>query len=121
MRIIFTLLLLQLSVFAAYNPFFKDPEADKNRVIIKAPKTIKAYTPAPKRKSISMTYFGFVSSLTGEFALVSFSGKNIVIRQNDSLYNNEEIFKVGEITSNYILLKDRQGRAQTVYFSSGKK
>ena len=44
--------------------------------------------------------------------------KNIVINKNDSLYNDEEIFKIGKITSNYILLKDRQGRVQTVYFSS---
>ena len=116
MQRILVLILLELNLFAFYNPFFKDDIQRKeiHKEVIK--KSI--YKPVVARKSIDMGYFGFVSSAIGEFALVSFNGKNIVISQNDSLYNNEEVFKIKKITSNYILLKDRYGRVQTVYFSS---
>ena len=105
--------------YAAYNPFFtEDPAPVKVKAAEKV--VVKEYKPAPKvaRENIKITYFGFVSSYKGEYALVNFNGRNIVINENDSLYNGERIYKIGKITSNYILIKDKIGRAQTVYFSS---
>ena len=105
-------------IYAAYNPFFtekKSIDQPKKEIIriIEKPKQ-----PLPQRKNIEITYFGFVESKKGKFALVSFNDKNIVIRQRDSLYLNEQIFKVKQITSNFILFTDKHYRVQTVYFSS---
>ena len=119
-KVLFVLTIVSSLAHALYNPFFtedKPPREIRQEKIItetvyQKPVNIVA------RKSINMKYFGFVSSTIGEFALVNFKGRNIVISANDSLYNNEDIFKISKITSNYILLKDRQGRAQTIYFSS---
>ena len=106
-------------IYAAYNPFFSDekPPVQKKE----SQKVITQQKPTPTRKNAEIGYFGFIESNKGKFALVSFSGKNIVIRENDSLYLDEQIFKVTKITSNYILLNDRYKRAQTVYFSSQKQ
>ncbi len=83
---------------------------------------VKHYTPRQrqKRKTIEMTYFGFIESNKGIFALVKFNKKNIVIRKNDSVYHDDEVFKIKKITSNYILIRDKKGRAETVYFSSAQ-
>lgn len=111
--------IVPLFVYASYNPFFSD---DASQTRQRAPvKTVIEYVkpaPVPQRKNIEMTYFGFVQSKKGRFALVNFNKKNIVIRQSDSLYLDEQIFKVQTITSNYILLSDRQNRVQSVHFSS---
>ena len=117
-KILFVLTIVSTLVHALYNPFFVEDKPPERIQIQKKEIVYKEKKPVVARKNIDMTYFGFVSSNIGEFALVSFNGKNIIISQNDSLYNNEDIFKIGKITSNYILLKDRQGRRQTVYFSS---
>lgn len=106
-------------IYAAYNPFFSDDTAPKQKK--ETSKVIIEQKPTPTRKNAQIGYFGFIESNKGKFALVSFSGKNIVIRENDSLYLDEQIFKVTKITSNYILLNDRYKRAQTVYFSSQKQ
>ncbi|MCK4738022.1 MAG: hypothetical protein KAT10_05610 [Sulfurimonas sp.] len=118
MRNIFVILIiLPTFIYAAYNPFFSDknppkPKAPKVKVIIQKPKAI------PKRQNAKMTYFGFIESKKGKFALVNFNNHNIVIQKNDSLYLDEQVFKVSKITSNYIIFKDKYKRAQTVYFSS---
>lgn len=103
------------SVFAAYNPFFSDKSAPKPRIQESKPVVTK---PIPQRQNAKVSYIGFIESKKGKFALVSFDEKNIVVRKNDSLYLGEQIFKVFKITSNYILLKDRYSRSQTIYFSS---
>jgi len=104
---------------AAYNPFFGESQAPKpQKQIIKTTSTNQINKSAPERKTLKMTYFGFVESTKGKFALVKLGDKNIIIRQNDSLYLDEQISKVEKITSNYILLKDNYLRAQSVYFSS---
>lgn len=117
-KIVFVFTIVSTLVHALYNPFFVEDKPPKRTQIQKKEIIYQDKKPVVARKSIDMTYFGFVSSNIGEFALVSFNSQNIVIKKNDSLYNDEEIFKIGKITSNYILLKDRQGRRQTVYFSS---
>lgn len=106
-------------LYAAYNPFFSDDSAPKQKQ--QASRTAIQEKPAPTRQNAQIGYFGFIESKKGKFALINFSGKNIVIREEDSLYLDEQIFKVLKITSNYILLNDRYSRAQTVYFSSEKQ
>lgn len=118
-KILIIFIILPTLLCASYNPFFSDKQALKPKennvevIIQKQPPK-----PIPTRKSIKMTYFGFIESSKGKFALVSFKRQNIVIRKDDSLYLDEQVFKVQKITSNYILFKDRYNRAQTVYFSS---
>ncbi len=110
-------IVLQTILYAAYNPFFKD---NNSPAIKKQTYQKKVTIPTSKRKNIKMTYFGFVDGDKGRFALVSFKKKNIVIRENSNLYIAQEILKVKKITSNYIVLQDRQGRIQSIYFSSTK-
>ncbi len=115
-----TFAITPIFLYAAYNPFFSEtkpaePVPTVQQIIVEPrPKA----DPIPKRQNIKMTYFGFVESKKGKFALVAYNRKKIVIRQQDSLYSDEQIFKVKKITSNYILLTDRHSRVQTVYFSS---
>ncbi len=106
-------------IYAAYNPFFSDEVAPKQKK--ETQKVIIQQKQTPTRKNAQIGYFGFIESNKGKFALISFNDKNIVIRESDSLYLDEQIFKVTKITSNYILLNDRYKRAQTVYFSSQKQ
>jgi hypothetical protein len=121
-KIVILLLSLFSLSYALYNPFFTEPEKPKpkeeviQQVIIK-PKP----KPIPARQTLEMTYFGFVESSKGVFALVGLQNKNFVIREKDSVYLDERILKVEKITSNFIVFKDRYSRAQTVYFSSDMK
>ncbi|MEA3371697.1 MAG: hypothetical protein U9Q40_10190, partial [Campylobacterota bacterium] len=124
-KILLIFVVIPTFIYAAYNPFFRDskPEQTLNVRPKEIQKTvIQHYKPRPKqkRKTIKMTYFGFIESNKGIFALVRFKQKNIVIRKNDSLYDDDEVFKIKKITSNYILIRDRKGRAETVYFSSAQ-
>ena len=107
-------IILPTLIFAAYNPFFSDKTAPKPQKQVK----LVPQKPIPERKNAKVSYIGFIESKKGKFALVSFDEKNIVVRKNDSLYLGEQIFKVFKISSNFILLKDRYGRSQTIYFSS---
>jgi len=115
-KILILFLLIQTFSYASYNPFFSDeaPKQQPKRV----GKTVVKEIEVKPRQNIDITYFGFVESTKGKFALVNFNKKNIVIKQNDALYLNELIYKVKKITSNYILFSDRAGRMQSVYFSS---
>ncbi|MBL0708148.1 MAG: hypothetical protein JJW00_03780 [Sulfurimonas sp.] len=111
--------LFQTILYASYNPFFSDA---KPSVVKKEQHQVKRVlkAPVPIRKDIKMTYFGFVESHKGKFALVRFNHKNIVIRKNDSLYAKQRVIQVKDITSNRIILKDSYGKIQAVYFSSTK-
>ena len=123
MQKIFILFFISVTlIYAAYNPFFSDEQAPKTTKTQKVQyiKQVIPAKPIPARKSIKMEYIGFIESKKGIFALVTFKDKNIVIRNGDSLYIDEKAFKVKKITSNYILLRDRHYRMQTVYFSSEK-
>lgn len=115
-------ILLPTFIYATYNPFFTETKTvqiteEKTVTIIEKPKP----KPIPEREDIKMTYFGFIESSKGKFALVNFNDKNIVIQQNDSLYINEKVYKIATVTSNFIHLSDRFRRKQTVYFSSDKE
>ena len=121
-KILVIFMMLPTFIYAAYNPFFSDTQTPKKKqealkVIIQKAKA----KPTPPRKSVKMTYIGFVETSKGKYALVTFKKKNIVIQKNDSLYVDEKSFLVKKITSNYIQLRDRHYRMQTVYFSSEKK
>ena len=116
------ILLFVLSIstlFASYNPFFQEDKPLKKQVhTFTQTKKVKTYKAKPKRKNIDISYFGFIHSNKGKFALINFQNQNIVIKKGDSLYTNEQIFKVSNITSNYIVVKDRYNRPQSIYFSS---
>ena len=112
-------LMIPTFIYAAYNPFFREDPAPA-RVQSPSPKVVyKDKTPQTPRKNITIKFFGFVSTYKGEYALIKFNGKTIVIGENDSLYNNAETYKIAKITSNYIVINDNIGRAQKIYFSSG--
>jgi len=118
-KILIASVVVQTLIYAAYNPFFSEPQASQpQKQVVKTVVVKSAPNPTPKRQTLDMVYFGFVESSKGKFALVKLSDKNIIIRKNDSLYLDERILKVEKITSNYILLSDRYSRKQTVYFSS---
>ncbi|MDA7818013.1 hypothetical protein N9A28_07470 [Sulfurimonas sp.] len=118
-KILVIFVILSSFLHAAYNPFFNDEKIPAQPQTINKVITQQIISePIPKRKNVNMTYFGFIESKKGKFALVSFNLQNIVIQKNDSLYFDEQIFKVQKITSNYIMFKDRYSRPQTVYFSS---
>ncbi|MCW8955019.1 MAG: hypothetical protein OQK48_08790 [Sulfurimonas sp.] len=109
--------ILPTFIYAAYNPFFSDTSAPKQKepevkIIYKEPK------PKPKRTDIKISYFGFIESNKGKFALVNIKGKNIVLKQKDSVYIGEQVVKVVKLSSNYIVLKDGYNTPQTIYFSS---
>jgi len=121
------LIFLPTLIFASYNPFFTDkkatpaPEIKKEEKQILVKPRVRSYVKVAKKKDIKMNYYGFVQSEKGTFALVEFNDKNIVISVKDTLYDDEQTYKIRKITSNYIQLKDRLGRFQTVYFSSAKQ
>lgn len=104
-------------IHASYNPFFNNTESPKRKesetkIIIQQPK------PDIKRTDIQVSYFGFVESDKGKFALVKINGKNIVLKQKDSVYIGEQVVEVINLSSNYIILKDGDNAPQTIYFSS---
>jgi len=115
---IFIISILSVVIYASYNPFFQENTKQiSQKKAYKQTKNI-VYKPRPTRKNIDMTYYGFIHTNKGRFALVNFQNKNIILQKNDSLYIDEQIFKIKKITSNYILINDRYSRIQTVYFSS---
>lgn len=113
-------LILPTLTYALYNPFFTDLKKEKPITASQTKIIYKNYIPKPKKKrqSLKITYFGFVESTKGKFALVNFNEKNIVIKKGNSLYLDDEVFKVVNITSNNIIFKDKYSRVETVYFSS---
>lgn len=111
------LLFTSALLFGAYNPFFNDQKAQKPQVVEK-----KVYSLDPpvaeSRQTIKIGYFGFIESAKGRFALVSFDGQNIVIKESDTLHLENQIYKIIKITSSSILINDKYSRSQSIYFSS---
>ncbi|MDF1874954.1 hypothetical protein JHD48_04320 [Sulfurimonas sp. SAG-AH-194-I05] len=121
-KFFFLFALIPTYIYALYNPFFSEKKVENKATFIKKT-TVKSkvyYPPVKhvKRKKLEISYFGFVHSKKGKFALVRFNEKNIIIRKNDSLYDENEIYKVLNITSNALLLKDKYSRVKSIYFSS---
>jgi len=114
---IWLFLLYFTTLFASYNPFFEENRQNKIQTFTTTKKVIY-HKSKPKRKNINISYFGFIDSKKGKFALVNFQNQNIVVKKGDSLYLNEQIFKIIKITSSFILVKDRYNRPQSIYFSS---
>ena len=83
-KTLFVFTIVSTLAHALYNPFFVQDTPPQRTQVQKKEIVYKDKKPVAARKSIDMSYFGFVSSTIGEFALVSFNGKNIIINQNDS-------------------------------------
>jgi len=116
-KVLSFLLIMPTFIYASYNPFFKDIQTPAQ--IKKKPKVVYLRAkPKPKRTDIDITYFGYIESKKGKFALISINKKNIVVKQKDSVYLGEQVVKVVKLSSNYIILKDGINTPQTVYFSS---
>jgi len=116
-KILSILLIIPTFIYASYNPFFKDTQVPAH--IKKKPKVIYLRPkPKPKITDIDITYFGYIESKKGKFALISINKKSIVVKQKDSVYLGEQVVKVVKLSSNYIILKDGINSPQTVYFSS---
>ena len=119
MRQIFVIFfILPTFIYAAYNPFFSDISAPKQKKEQEVKIVYKKPEPKPIRTDIKISYFGFIESNKGKFALVNIGGKNIVLKQKDSIYIGEQVVKVVKLSSNYIVLKDGYNTPQTIYFSS---
>jgi hypothetical protein len=117
MRKIFIIFfILPTLIYAAYNPFFSDNTQPKKEE--KKEKVIYEVKEKPIRTDIKISYYGFVESDKGKFALINFDGKNIVLKQKDSIYIGEKVVKVVKLSSNYIVIKDGHNTPQTIYFSS---
>jgi len=118
MQKIFFIIISTSMLFASYNPFFSGAKEIQTTKTISKQQTKTIVYKKQKRENLKIIYFGFVESKKGRFALINFQGKNIVIKTKDSLYTDENIYKIIKITSNLIVLKDRYARYQSVYFSS---
>ncbi len=116
-KILVIFIIIPTFIYASYNPFFSDEQAPKPK---KAEVKIVVQKPEPvaKRTDIQVSYFGFIESDKGKFALVKINGKNIVLKQKDSVYIGEKVVEVINLTSNFIILKDGYNSPQTIYFSS---
>lgn len=105
------------TLFAAYNPFFNDQKVQKPQPVEK-----KIYSLEPpvveSKQNLKIAYFGFIESAKGRFALVGIEGKNIVVKESDTLYLDDQTYKIIKISSSSILLSDKQNRSQSIYFSS---
>ena len=113
------LLIIPTYIYALYNPFFtQDPPPKK---VVQEKKIIEKVSVPVKQEpriNIKMTYIGYIESNKGTYALVKFNGKNIVVKTDDSMYSGSQVYKISKITTNHLLIKDKIGRAQKVYFSS---
>lgn len=116
-RIIMLFAILPVLAYASYNPFFTPhtkPVA-KPTVVMKQVKQEKA-----EKIDVQFTYFAYLESKKGKFALIKFNGRNIVVRQNNSVYLDNKVYKVQTITSNYLRLSDSYNEMKTVYFSTSR-
>lgn len=120
-KVITIFVIIPTFAYALYNPFFSEPPR-KTVKTTQVQKPVKRIYIKPKQtptmKEFKMKYFGFVESNKGKFALVKFNDKNIVIKKDDSIYIDDSVFKIINITSNNIVIKDNYSKFRTVYFSS---
>jgi len=112
MQRIFALLLVLSTLLFAYNPFFDDKKEEPKKE--PAPIIIKDNT----AKSEQLTYFGFVESQKGRYALVKLNSRNIVLSEGNSFELGSTSFSVVSINSNSIVLSTKSGNIKTIYFSS---
>ncbi len=115
MRFLF-IVLFAATLHAAYNPFFSEkPKEPKPQIKKSVPKP----APSPKLSpltQIDITYFGYVQTDKGQFALLEMQNRTFAIRQGGNLYHGSSAIKVVKVSSNAIVLKNA-GKYKTVYFS----
>ena len=104
MHKIMILVLLPLLAYASYNPFFKP-----NKPVVRQ-KTIKTNISKVVKKpnivtNVAISYFAYLETSKGKFAIVNFNGKTIVIHQGDSLYLGNKVYKVTKLTSSRTVWK----------------
>jgi Tfp pilus assembly protein PilP len=120
MHKIMILILLPLLAYASYNPFFT-PHKPKVRQKVTKVNVRQVVKKLDVRVNLGISYFAFLETNKGKFALVDFAGKTIVIRQGDSLYSGNNKYKVTRLTSNYLYITGNGYSVQKVYFTSKGK
>ena len=119
-KILAIFMILPTFIYAAYNPFFSDKKAPKQTAPVKyiIQEVKEKPKPIPPRKGVKMAYLGFIETKKGILALVTFDGQNIIIQKDTILYQNEDVYKIKKITTNYILLRDGNYRRHKIYFTT---
>ncbi len=121
-------LVLTIAVYAAYNPFFDGSESSK--------KTIKNSSPLPflpphiaaldpqsvllgerNTPQSQILYFGFIEADKGKYALIKVNNNNIIVKENNKIYLNNQLYFVRDISSNAVLMETGAKQMKTVYFS----
>lgn len=108
---------------AAYNPFFNVKPMKKQEEPIGEIKTVQKQTqqlvkPQMKKKSdFKISYFGYLKTKKGSFALVEYENKTFVIKESDNIFLSSSKFKVVKIKTNAITLKRENSTYQNIYFS----
>lgn len=110
----------------AYNPFFEAKPTPKKKTKIKIetkPVTKIIYQKPPvKKKKYNITYYGYIQTNKGNFALIDVDKKTLAIKQGEKLYIDGKSARLVKITSNYFVIKSGKSDYQTIYFSKkGKK
>lgn len=127
MNYFWSLLFLALSLQAAYNPFFREsPKVKKAPEPVAKPMPLPpllkpAFEPLPAPKAVSLstfTYYGYVETKKGKFALLKIGENAVVLKEGDPFYANNSKYFVRNITSNYLTI-DESGKTQTIYFTTG--
>lgn len=101
-----------MPVLGAYNPFFDD--FDNTKIEHKSQET-QNFT--PEKKIYQFLYFGYIETQKGKFALISIDSKSFVVKEGDTLYTAQDEINVFKLTSNVLVIKDKNQRAQSIYFS----
>ncbi|MEA1918085.1 MAG: hypothetical protein U9N42_11245 [Campylobacterota bacterium] len=102
-------------LIAAYNPFFdENTEQKKPLHVVKKERVIET------KEVFQTIYFGFIETELKKLALIEFNKKHIVVKEGDKVFTKKNELTISEINSNYLILKDKSGRVQQIYFS-GKK
>lgn len=71
-----------------------------------------------------MLYFGFIETDKGKFAMMKVHDNNIVLKENNRVYIDNELYYVRDISSNAVVMEDKDKKIKTIYFSGemeGKK
>lgn len=127
-------LVLGSVVWGAYNPFFDNQEAPK-KVVRPAPVLLPPPPPVAqpvlyqrplsselvRPSSVQISYFGYIETERGKFALIKVNQHNIVLKEKNRVYIENVPHYVQEINSNTIVLEDNEKRIKTLYFSSAKE
>ena len=131
MNYLWSLLFIALSVNAAYNPFFREAPKVKKAPVLAAPVTQGMPLPPLLNSNLAslpaikpafdlsqLTYYGYLETKKGKFALLKVGEGVVVLKEGDLFYANNGKYFVRNITSNFITVDD-SGRTQTIYFTTG--